>query len=316
MGFLRQFDQFDPKIDSVPHHPFSLLPNIVSRARSVLGDRNSDEILTAAQLADWIIEVYFEKAKDSFVHDQLQGGGWALQYLAPEDRNETGLRKLINAGLPDTADPDHYFGFDSPENLPEIEALKAEVDAHIFDDPGLPKPKPAELFAAMALWLVIDSLDWLKPKLHTSISNGIDVGPLRGILGDEKIHMSLAGESAIKAMEAVAFAEHLRALERIGTERDELKKDLQQQKQNIETLAELKAAQHRTAAAREAASVRHRENTLLKKYAIQYFEEHESEFKSAEDAAAAIAGKIVNVKHRTVAGWIRDQKKLRSAGKP
>jgi hypothetical protein len=312
MGFSRQFDQFDPKTDSVPRHPFSTLPNIVSRARRILRDRNANEILTAAQLADWMIEAYFEQKKDYFVQDQLQGNGWALQYLAPEERNDAGLRELLINGLPARDNPDHYFDFDSPENLPEIEALKAQVLAYTFDDPGL----PAELFAAMALWLVLDCLDWLKRKPETQRGSGPGLRQAAFLINDDKVHMSLAGEAAIKAMEAVSYAEHLRALELVREIHNEVKKELQQQKHNIEMLAEAKAAQRRTAVAREAAAKRHQEHAMFREYVIQYFEEHESEFKSAEDAAAAIAGKVVKVSHRTVVDWIRTHKKQRSAGKP
>lgn len=317
MGFFQQFDQFDPKTGSVPHRPFSLLPDIVRRARSILRRRSADEILIAAQLADWMIEYHFEQEEDHFIQDQLRDSGWALQYLSHEDRNEEGLRKLIAVGLPDTAAPDHYFAFDTAENLSEIEALKAEMGGHAFQEPGLQNPKPAEFFAAMALWLVIDCIDWLnrKQKQLKLSDRGLRRGK-RSIVSAEKVHMSLAGEAAIKAMDAVAYAEHLRALEKIGLKQDELKKELQQHKQSIETLAEAKAAQRRTAAARDAAAKRHVEHAMFKEYTIQYFEEHESEFKSAEDAATAIAGKVVNVKHRTVANWIREHKKSRSAGRP
>lgn len=317
MGFFRQFDQFDPKTDSVPHHPFSMLPNIVMRARGILRNRNADEILTAAQIADWMIEAYFEDEKEYFIQDQLRENGWASQYLAPGEMNAEGLSKLISTGLPDTASADHYFDFDTPDNLSEIDALKMAVDQHSFDDPGFKNPKQAEFFAVMALWLVIDCLDWLKRKQEPMQLSDLGLSrAMKSIYTDEKIHMSLAGEAAIKAMDAVCQAEHLNALERVGKKHDELKTELQQHKQNIESLADAKAAQRRSDAAKDAAAKRHLEHAMFKEYAIQYFEEHEAEFKSAEDAATAIAGKIVNVKHRTVADWIRDHKKLRSAGKP
>ena len=57
--------------------------------------------------------------------------------------------------------------------------------------------------------------------------------------------------------------------------------------------------------ARKAATIRHRENHAMRDQAMKYYGEHKSEFSSMDDAAWAIAGKIVPVKYRTVYEWIR-----------
>lgn len=81
-------------------------------------------------------------------------------------------------------------------------------------------------------------------------------------------------------------------------------------------MAEAKAAQRRSETAKEAAAKRYEEHVILREETIRYYEEHESTFKSMEEAARAIAGKIVPVTHRTVVDWIRAHRKQRSAGKP
>lgn len=66
-----------------------------------------------------------------------------------------------------------------------------------------------------------------------------------------------------------------------------------------------------------AAKKRHEENHQIKADALRYYVENIATFKSKDNAAEQIAGKIVNVSFRTVRQWITDHhKKLRSASKP
>lgn len=58
---------------------------------------------------------------------------------------------------------------------------------------------------------------------------------------------------------------------------------------------------------------RHAENRASKEFAMKYYAEHIDEFGSMDDAASAIAQKIVPYKFRTVRDWITEyHKKLRS----
>jgi hypothetical protein len=66
--------------------------------------------------------------------------------------------------------------------------------------------------------------------------------------------------------------------------------------------------------ARINANKRHAENHAIKNDAMKYYSENIHKFKSKDDAAEQIAGKIVNAKFRTVRQWITNyHKKLRSA---
>jgi hypothetical protein len=65
----------------------------------------------------------------------------------------------------------------------------------------------------------------------------------------------------------------------------------------------------------ELARRRHSENYAMRDETLQYYVQHQSEFSSVESAAAAIAGKIVPVKHRTVVNWISEYRRMQSARK-
>lgn len=334
MGFYQQFDQFDPKTDNVPYHPFSLLPNIVWRARSILNKRSHDEILTAAQFADWMIDDYFQQEVENFIQDQLQNKGWACKYMDEDHHNEDGMRVLIRQGLPDHADPDEYFDFATRESTTEVDALKACIESYDIEDGGLKNAKPHEYFAVLALWLVGDTLRWLKPKPKSALSQlQHQQDPVLAALSDVRISLSLAGEAAIQAMDAVCQAEYLRTngkqSEDLAKVRQELHQqkgaskdlakvrlELHHQKRTAEEMAEKKAAEKISKTARDAADKRHEENRAMRAQVIQHYEENETKFKSIEAAAEAIAGKIVPVKHRTVADWIREFRKQRSARTP
>ena len=71
-----------------------------------------------------------------------------------------------------------------------------------------------------------------------------------------------------------------------------------------------------TLAEAEAAIQRHKENNAMREQVIQHYVANESSYRSVEAAAEAIAGKLVPAKHRTVAEWIREFRKLRSARRP
>lgn len=245
-----------------------------------------------------------------FIADQLQNNGWACKYIderAPDGR--TGLLDLIRQGLPESADEDDYFEYPNKENTPEQEALKLCIDnGWEFEDQDFQNPQPEELFAVLALWYIGDSLRWL----NRNQSRQGDVKPS----GPDTSSLSIAGEYAIRAMDAVCFAERLRAEERQDEKIADLRQKVQHAEQHIEKIVEAKVAHKRSAVAREAAAKRHEEHDLCRQDVIQHYEENQASYKSVEAAARAIAGKLVPMTHRTVVEWIRAYKKQQSAGKP
>src|SRR5258708_19890615 len=109
MSLCRQFDEFEPLTGATPQHPFSLLPNIVDRARALLKERTHDEMVNAARNTDFFIDGYFSGEKDDYVRRLLDRGGWELGYLPYESRNEAGVRELLDNWPPDANDPPPYI---------------------------------------------------------------------------------------------------------------------------------------------------------------------------------------------------------------
>ncbi|MGO9445767.1 MAG: hypothetical protein ACLPXB_13455 [Thiobacillaceae bacterium] len=307
MEFFDQFEQFDPKEGAVPYFPFSLLPRIVRRARSMLSARTREEIVKAAQIIEWMIEAHFEQARERFIQDQLQWDGWACKYLEKDGRDEEGLRLLVERGLPDEADPEEYFDFAARDNTSEVDALKDSIDAYDLDSGEFKGAQQHEYFAVMALWLVADCLQWLR---HSSQASEGPSG-LRKMPADNAAKFSLAGQSALLAMDAVGYAEHLIAAERHYAKVAKQDNEIEGHKQKIDTLA--KAAQIRTEKFRAGAYKSHRDDYADRAEVIKYYEEQKGNVKSAEDGARQIvAAKLVLAKHRAIARWLSEHFKAKS----
>lgn len=289
MGFWRQFDIFDPKNGIVPPYPFYQLQDIAWRARRLLWKRTSSEITYAAQTIDWMIESFFESERENFIEDQIQNNGWAKSYILQAIESGEHMDRFLKEELPGYAGSDDYLDYSDEDSTSEVEALKGAIDLYDISDKEFKNAEQYEYFAVLALWLVSDSIEWF----------GRDYGSSR---------LALAAESSIKAMDAVCHAELLQSV-------DKYKNRLNETNKEINKLAEQKATERRSENARKAAVKRHEETKALKQDALNYYVEHEDEFSSIEDAASKIAGKIVPLKHRTVAGYISEFKKLQSARK-
>lgn len=324
MDFDNQFGSLDPKEGRVPGHPFSLLPSIASRARRILHSRSREEITAAARMIDDVLDQYFENARDAFIEQQLGSNGWVCKYIdehAPD--RQSGLRELILTGLPDTANDAEYFDFPNRENTTKIEALRRCRElGYTFNSEEFKDAQLQEVFAVLALWHLGDCLKWLKWNPWQDDGSGDPGQASPGLwmaLPDTELKslgLSLAGREALEAMEAVCYAECVGGLVLRNCLIENLATKLHQHDQRVDEQAERKLAERLSQNGRKAAAKRHEENVALRECAIQYYEAHEASFRSIESAAAAIAGKIVPVTHRTVVDWLRAHKKQRSASRP
>lgn len=66
---------------------------------------------------------------------------------------------------------------------------------------------------------------------------------------------------------------------------------------------------------KKGVAARHKEHRDFKDYVFNWLDENMHSYKSMDDAAFAIADKVVPMKFRTVRQWITDWKKLRATGK-
>lgn len=353
MGFHRQFDEFDPLRGVAPAYPFSHLPSIVERARRLLKNRTRDEIVSAARNADFFIDEYFRSEKDDYIRQLLDRGGWELRYLPYESRDEAGVRELLDNWPSEADDPPPDIP--TPENTSELAALNECIGHYALDDDAeFPKGREFEYFAVLALWLVADAMDWLKwtsdPKaltnaLHATLAPmPLGAFPLTAAINntlqesrdripalvelaqtifkeigltDTSIRLSSAGSSALSAMDAVCYAEHLHATEAQAEELANLRLQFHQVAQKTDTLAEEKAKQKVSLAASKAAIKRHTENYAMKEEVFAWCAAHLHEYSSMDAAAEAVAGKLVPVTFRTSRSWIGKYcKKEQSARKP
>ncbi len=69
-------------------------------------------------------------------------------------------------------------------------------------------------------------------------------------------------------------------------------------------------SEHQSAAAKK----RHEEHYQLKSTVLEHYQKHKGDYKNMNDAANKIAGVIVPMPQRTVYEWIRQAKKIQSAG--
>lgn len=261
MGYFRQFDDFDPLTGQPPAHLINALPTIASKARAMLKGRTRDQIISAANTADWLINDYIERTQTETVERILEHGHWVLGHLPEEDRNEDGVRHLLE-NWPWSVDGTPPY-FPTIDDVDEIDALRETIDGFsLADDPDFPDGQDYEYFSVLALWKIADAIKWLNwdasqtvDRAVNLLSNPIEVNGkvlalphleenhVRGELSntmnilqalDSKLselsgsnfQYRLAIDNTLVALEAVCYAEHLKLTEKIRTERDVYLKQL------------------------------------------------------------------------------------------
>jgi len=233
MGFFNQFEDFDPLTGSVPSSPFSYMPDIAWRARALLKPFTSEQILWIAEDIDWAIEEYFRTVKKDEI-DRLKQELICLHKWKSEEWDEDEedvYQKIVkffhwegdyeNGAWVFNTDLEDELDIPMANSSSEVDALKEcqyYLDQIDYGD-KLPDIKPFEHFAVLSLGLLSSTLSWLNQidgpsdKSFDSIEDyltsfGINRNPV-------KFSVSMAGEYAIKAMDAVCHAEHLREVEEL-----------------------------------------------------------------------------------------------------
>ncbi|MDH1379321.1 hypothetical protein N5J07_07600 [Comamonas aquatica] len=138
-----------------------------------------------------------------------------------------------------------------------------------------------------------ESLHKLLPHLSAAYINNLSIGVLKAII--IKFHHNLfRKEIAIELAKDVFFLSIICMEKRTGFDylEDEINKSF----------------------AIKGANARHKENRDSKADVFEWLDKHMHEYKSMDDAAFAIAEKVVPMKFRTVRQWLTEWKKLRSAG--
>lgn len=314
MFFFQQFEKFNPVSGYIPDHPFSHLPEIAYRARSLLRNRTAEQIEAAAKRISREVDGYFLDLKDSEVcrlQSEFEGGDKSLvEFFEWDGGTRANGRWFFKEEMADELE------ILTAKNTSEVDALKTIIenrDSCFFLPEGAPEPEREEwpegtrneLFAVLSLWLLADAMERMDDK--------------------SKYGLSIAGEYAIKAMDAVCYAEHLREADWIESyikkkANAELTEALHKQKSEQQKWVQYCLDQDKERAAKEKSDnskklnqIRHRKNYAAKNMVIDEWKKEPSAFPSAEKAGLHFAdwleAKGIKYEPRTVTTWIRDYAK-------
>ncbi len=300
MSYFRQFKKFDPKTGYVRGYPFKQLPEIAERARAILWNRTAEQIEAAAYGIDWAIDEYFNGLLNQ-ESERLRREASALELCG------------VIPGWPPSEE--ELEEIPTKENTSELAALKECVVW--WDDLGgeeFPDGKQHEFFAVLSLWLVADALSWLESTKELEERNILAVVEAAGLfkrtnlseLCDDDIQelttsYSLAGDSALKAMDAVCHAEHLREVHSLA---DRLKASHHEQERK-----------RRSMLAEKLNIARHQKTKEAKALTIDEWQKNPSAFPSAEKAGYQLSDWLATQGYqyepRTITNWIRGYAKER-----
>lgn len=287
MFFLDQFEMFDPASGEVPPHPFTHMPAIASRARSILNCSAECGAYEWCRTKVTLIAKRINKELDRYFSD--------IKLVEFERLREQAAWLELMGGDPEWPPNEEDLDIETWENTNEVDALKSVLedrDSHLFysKDP-LPKPeeypegKDYELFAVLALWMLADGLRFL---------NSTPVG------------LSIAGEYALKAMDAVSYAEHLRDAEWLASYAEKLgdakvAEALKEQKEE--------SKRQKSILSKQLNVVRHQKTSEARAMVIEEFMKDPYRFPSAEQAGNHLTDWLRDqgrsYEPRTIIGWVR-----------
>jgi len=193
---MLQFETFDPLLGDVPFFPFSYLPAIAFRARELLKHRSAEQITLIAKKVNQEIDEHFCILKENAIC-KLEGdiGPYDEERFFTYFEWDGGTRANGRFFFKDEMVDD--LEIETWENANETDVLKTVLDTR-NDDALFKNTEPSsmeyaegkdyELFAALSLWMLADALSFQ------------DKSP---------VSLSFSGEYALKAMDAVCYAEYL-----------------------------------------------------------------------------------------------------------
>jgi hypothetical protein len=313
-----EIDRFDLKAGKVPSYPFFVLPDIAARARRLLSPRSAEQIASAANSIDWVITEFFKANKEQEIERLRDVLTRTYNWRRITSDEEAGYREATrffdwHADW-ECGDGTWEFNQDLESDLLTLMAKKmGKVNALIecidwWDDiggEGFPDASPAEVFAVLSLSLLSEAIAWIGYCAEGSRGAFRDAGVPKSIaalaranVGEVRTILSLAGDSAISAMRAACYAEHLHTvsgLHRAYEHRDMVRQEEERKRKSM--LGERLNVE------------RHRVTNQAKAIAIEEWNRDRSRFPSAERAGLAISDwlqdKGFEFEPRTVTGWIR-----------
>jgi hypothetical protein len=326
--FFRQFETFDPVLGNVPSYPFSMLPEMASRARLLLKERTKDQIISAANGIDWAICEYFRTVKEEEIERLREELTKPRRWKRSDEEDEWHYARKFFNFIGDDEYEEWVFNLDTEDELDiPTEQNTSEVDAlknciNWWDDIGgneFPDEKPYELFAVLSLWLLADSLeqlvdtsedekaDKLMAELNTTIKRmGFDTCTVG-------INISRAVEYALKAMDAVCYAKHLQEIDWLKASHVSILSKIRGDYLNEQAKQQEDERQKRSMKSEQLNLARHRKRNEAMSTVLNNWEKEPAKFPSAEKAGLFFADWLLNrgfdYTPRTVTGWIRGHAK-------
>lgn len=205
MLYYKQFKSFNPLTDYFPESPFSYLPKIGWRARSLLTGCSIEQIEMIAKRISNEIESYYFEEKDNAIHElksKFRNGEFSEEeferFFYWDGGSIANGLWIFRDGM------EEEFDIPRENSSSEVDALKSILekrDGNFFNTDDTieppaneyPEGKDYQLFSVMALWFIVDALESINHAgTHAK---------------------SIAGDYLIEAMDAVSHAEHLREKE-------------------------------------------------------------------------------------------------------
>ncbi len=317
MVLLTQFQEFDAVSGAVPEQPFSHLPDIARRARSILNGRSAEQIDATAKRINSELESYFSDLKSQAVDELL------VKFRNDPERYEGYFDwdggSVGNGRWNFRREMDDELDIPTAQNSSKVDALKTIIenrDSCFFLPKGAPIPEPDhwpegrthELFAVLALLQLASCLWWTSQRKGST-------------------SLSIAGECALEAMDAVCFAEHVREVEwleqfhakqllEVSTCQDDRLRDVTE-KVRRDSKAEHDAHERekQSLRAEQLNAARHKGTNAAKELVCGEWAKATDAFPSAEKAGIHFAdwlmagGRVKTIQPRTVTKWIREHAK-------
>lgn len=283
---------FDPFTDNVPHTNMDRLRSFSGRAKYLVRNRSAKQLRDASRTIEMLMQDYFYSEKERWIRDKVDNGGHIWGYLHHEDRDERGLRELIDESHGSYGPSGHELDYARAENTRPLDALESILYGADLDDEDFPNAKPYEYLAVLALEQIGDAVrsymyDDYPPSLRED-------APM--------IRMGGIANNMVDIVEIVCAAESMLAIERAELAlRARIDKILPKQAEDI-------AKKKVSLAAKKAASARHAPTNQQKATALDEWDANGANVSSMA-AFARTRHKGFGVTERTLYDWIRDRRK-------
>jgi hypothetical protein len=304
-----KFEYLEPTKEKLPIWPHHHANSIAWRARSLIYRRSTADVKAIATDSDHIIEAFFDYEM-RIAKDEISNSGYS-GYVQTDDEGHF-------EGFTDEAY--EKFNIRDKENTGELDALQEGFDS--FFDPSEVDVLDIKEYEYFAVWAISKLDDYIRQNTYKYDFASHKYVP-RAKDDPDRFGGVSACNDLLEAMEAVSYAERLRAIESIKNKYEQKIEDLKsatvdasviREQVKLELVEEDKKIKQEASAAKN--DIRHAKNRSIKQMVLDELDKewaaNRNRFPSAEKAADHFfywlednRGSTAVRSHRTVAGWIR-----------